>query len=546
MTWKEQLQQAFEISERRKGHKKRRVTPFDVLALTPGDMVFFVPKDTTNDRYGQRAKVIRPARKDVQNPTVRLEFSDGMQRSVQARLVRRDAPKAVEEARKLPSWPRLVKPLREVLQAMPAPAVEYDATPEQARKQRSRHMMEALTATVPHEAQQRASQLGGLIKGSIPPESRRDAPQVLLEAACLEAVALELGQAQRGGRGPVRHEPPAPASTTVDTARLDQEQRAMINLIARSIHRRYFLSDRQIEARLTEQEREQAKIHGVLRQIIGLGQREVGSADVKDHRAGKGNELHGLLQDSLTAAYQKALEACQQLHAGNVQNAVTLAAQVQEHRATYLVADAELERHRRKLHTGRYFHGDILSVRVEHVEHDDEGNFQAYLGMTQYYARVVFIYAEDGITLTVANAAELEALTGVRVGAQGWASLCRWVEDMSERAGGRKQGRRQDDDEYLIYRDDRGSLVLRDGLDTGLVLALDCIRRALLVGMQGQKILKGELPERTPDEGLHDGFPNQQHSQELGQKPGHLHGRRERSSLHPLHLFRDLPLPSSD
>lgn len=49
MTWKEQLQQAFEISERRKGQKKRRVTPFDVLALTSSDTVFFVPKDTTND-----------------------------------------------------------------------------------------------------------------------------------------------------------------------------------------------------------------------------------------------------------------------------------------------------------------------------------------------------------------------------------------------------------------------------------------------------------------------------------------------------------------
>lgn len=299
MTWKEQLQQAFEINERRQGQKKRRVTPFDVLALTPGDTVFFVPKDTTNDRYGQRAKVIRPARKDVQNPTVRLEFSDGMQRSVQARLVRRDAPKAVEpaylqEARKLPSWPRLVTDVRH-----PAATERPDATTDQA-------------------AQHRARQMAGMLRASIPENQRSTAAQVLLDAARMDAQAQEARQAQRSGRGPVRHEPPAPASTTVDTARLDQEQRAMINLIARSIHRRYFLSDRQIEAHLTEQEREQAKIHGVLRQIIGLGQREVGSADVKDHRAGKGNELHGLLQDSLTAAYPKALEACQQLHAGNI------------------------------------------------------------------------------------------------------------------------------------------------------------------------------------------------------------------------------------
>lgn len=487
MTWKEQLQQAFEISERRKGHKKRRVTPFDVLALTPGDTVFFVPKETTNDRYGQRAKVIRPARKDVQNPTVRLEFSDGMQRSVQARLVRRDAPKAVEpaylqEARKLPSWSRLVNELRIVADS------------------------EGVEFTPPQTAEQRARQMAGMLKASIPEQERPAAVRVLLDAARMDAQAQEARQAQRGGRGPVKHEKPREATSTSDPARLDQEQRAMINLIARSIHRRYFLSDRQIEARLTPLEREQAKVHGVLRQIIGLGQKEVGSADVKEHSGGKGSELHGLLQDSLTAAYQKALEACQQLHAGNVQNAVTLAAQVQEHRATYLVADAELERHRRKLHTGRYFHGDILSVRVEHVEHDDEGNFQAYLGMTQYYARVVFIYAEDGITLTVANAAELEALTGVRVGAQGWASLCRWVEDMSERAGGRKQGRRQDNDSHLIYQNRDTYLELRPSLTSfpDMPKALDCIRRALLVDLHLKDIQETEIPSTSPPAGFHE------------------------------------------
>lgn len=519
MNWKENLDRAFRDVERQQASvKARRHTPFDVLALTPGDTVFFVPKDTTNDRYGQRAKVVRAARKDVQNPTVRLEFRDGTERTVQARLVRRDAPPSVEpvylqEARKFPSWKRLLKELHDILASIPLlDAVLLNET----KSQRARRFMSELMVSLTPAAQQRASQLAGMLKVSIPDGARREAPQVIMAAACAEVVREVMSQAQRGGRGPVRHEAPASASTTVDTTRLDQEQRAMINLIAKCIHRRYFLSDKQIEARLTEQEREQARVHGVLRQIIGLGQREVGSADVKDHRAGKGNELHGLLHDHLTAAYQKALEACQQLHAGNLGSAQELARQVQEHRATYLVADAELERHRRKHHTGRYFHGDILSVRVEHIEHDDEGNFQAYLGMTQYYARVVFIYAEDGITLTVANAAELEALTGVRVGTRqpssdrleapsgGWAALCHWVQDMSERAGGRKQGRRQEDDEHLIYRDDRGSLVLRDSLDAGLVLALDCIRRALLVGMRRQDILKSEIPEGAPDEGEHE------------------------------------------
>lgn len=486
MNWKTNLQQAFDTVQRQQARKKKPHTPWDTLHLTTGDQVYFVPRDTTNDRYGHRATVIRPARNDVQNPTVRLEFSDGTQRTVQAKLVRRDAPKPVEpaylqEARKLPSWSRLVNDVRH-----PVVTQRPNATTDQA-------------------AQQRARQMAGMLRASIPEDARPVAAQVLLDAARTDAQAQDARQAQRGGRGPVKRDPLTPPSTTVDTARLDQEQRAMINLIAKSIHRRYFLSDKQIEAQLNEHEREQAKVQSVLRQIIGIGQQEVGSADVKDHSAGKGNELHGLLHDHLTAAYQKALEACQQLHAGNTQNAMTLAAQVQAHRATYLAADAELEKHRRKHHTGRYFHGDILSVRQEHIETDENGEFIAYEGMTQYYARVVFIYHDDGHTLTVANAAELESLTGMQVGPTGWASLCRWIEDHAERAGGRKQGRRQDDDAHLIYRNHHNHLELRSGLRKypDMTEALDCIRRALQKGMHAQGIRQSELPAGAPFSGYH-------------------------------------------
>lgn len=473
--------------ERQKSRQKRKITPFNILALTPGDAVFFVPPRTTHPRYGQRATVVRAARQDVQSPSVRLQFSDGKQQTVKADQVRRVAPPAVDpaylqEARRLPSWSRLVAQVREAQQQEP------DSPQAAAHAQ---------------AAEQRARQMAGMLRAIIPAEVQPQAPQLLLNAARVEAEQQQQRQAQRSGRGPVRHQLPAPVTTLVDSAQLDQEARALINLIAKSIHRRYFLSDKQIEQRRSDEDREKARIHGVLRQIISLGQQEVGAADIKDHSSGKGSELHGQLQDHLTAAYQKGLEVCQMLSAGRVEAAQVLAAQVQGHRAAYLVANAELEKHRRKHHTGRYFHGDILSVRVEHVLTGENGEFLGYEGMTQYYARVVFIWDEDGVTLTVANAAELEAVTGVHIGAAGWAALCRWVQDMSERAGGRKQGRRQDDDDHLIYRDDRGYLVARKGTPQELVLALDCIRRALVVGMAGQGIWGSELPEGAPGEGRH-------------------------------------------
>lgn len=530
MNWKANLQQAFEKVQRQQGRKKTRHTPWDALHLASGDSVFFVPRDTTNDHYGHRATVVRPARSDVQNPTVRLRFQDGTERTVQARLVRRDAPPTVEpaylqEARKLPSWKRLVTQLQGVLGTLNLKQRSDEGDREYAWRR-----AEELKAKIPPEAEQRARQMAGMLKASIPEKERPVAAQVLLDAARLDAQAQDARQAQRGGRGPVRHEKPREAISTIDPARLDQEQRAMINLIAKSIHRRYFLSDRQIErGQLTLDDQattlrryddpssavreelrpinpnERREIQTHLRRIIGLGQDETGSTDTPNKRGSKGNEVQGVLHDNLTAAYQKALEACQWLTAGRTDLAQTLAAQVQQHRLTAQAANAELERHRVKHHTGRYFHGDILSVRQEHIETDENGEFLAYEGMTQYYARVVFIYHADGHTLIVANATELESLTGMQVGPPGWASLCRWVQDMSDRAGGRKQGRRQDDDETLIYRDNEGILRQRDGLDQypDLITALDCIRRALHLGMHTQGIHQTELPEHAPDEGFH-------------------------------------------
>ncbi len=502
--WKARLEAVWAAEERRKGQARKKLLSGAVLSLTAGDSVFFVPPKTTHARYGQRAKVVRGPRSDVQSPTVRVEFVDGETATVQARYLRRTPadpvdPAYLQEARRLPSWKRLVTQL---------------ATPQPD----------------PQAAEQRARQMAGMVGRSASREERGQMARVLLEAAAAEAVYQQAKQPGRGGRGPVRHEPPKPATATTDPARLDQEQRAMINLIAKSIHRRYFLSDRQIEKGLTSPEsgftvlrryddptqavreevlavapEEERAIQRDLRRIIGLGQQEAGSTEANNKRGSRGNELHGLIHDHLTAAYQKALEACQWLSAGRVDLAQTLAAQVQEHRLMVQAADAELEKSRVKHHTGRYFHGDILSVRKEHVLLGENGEFLGYEGMTQYYARVVFVYDEDGHTLIVANAPELESLTGLKVGPQGWASLCCWVQDMSERAGGRKQGRRQDDDERLIYRENEGALRLREGLQQygDLLLALDCIRAALFKSPLEKDILGSDIPLNHPAEGHH-------------------------------------------
>ena len=74
--------------------------------------------------------------------------------------------------------------------------------------------------------------------------------------------------------------------------RLDQDQRAMVNNIARCIHRRYFLSDKELRD-LSDAEREQAKIHGTLSTFIRKAQSEAGLVTVKDSSSGRGSGWSG-------------------------------------------------------------------------------------------------------------------------------------------------------------------------------------------------------------------------------------------------------------
>lgn len=443
--------------------------PHALLNLKVDETVYYLPP-TTRPHSGSRATVRRAPRPDVKTPSVRLELPDGTLLSAPLGHVRRTSPKAdtpafLTDARSRPAWTRLVTALRGEM----SPAQQQDG-------------------------EARARQLAGMVapKGS-EKAAKLDIARVLLEAAQAEAQTAAQPPG-RGGRGQPKAQPLAPPTIDTDVTRLDQEQRAMINTIAKCIHRRYFLSDRGVRD-LSEAEREAAGVRGVLGQLIDLGLRDVGGAAVDSRSALKPSELHALAQDTLTRAYPLALEACQMLLSGKADHAFTLATQVQELRLTSLVAQRELDRTRAQRHTGRYFHGDVLSVREEH----EDG------GMTQYYARLTIVYGEDGHSVVVANAAEIESLTGLRVGTQGWASLCRWIEDMSDRAGGRKQGRRQADDERMIYQEHDSYLELRPTLSKypNLLRAFSAIRTALFRNDFATEANRLEIPPDHPSAGYH-------------------------------------------
>lgn len=468
-TWKRTLREASEADARREQQPRRAYHAPSLLSLQLGDTVWYTPKHMDAAYAGQQATVRRGPRKDVLNASVRVEFSDGQQRTLRLNLVSRAAPRTdaaplIDEARRLPSWKRLLALL--------------DHPEEEARQQ----------------AEDRARQIAGMVTTRAQRKFTGDLAARLLDAARADVAAAASKQGGRGGRGPVTPTHLPVPTDDLANLRLDQEQRAMVNNIAKCIHRRYFLSDAEIRD-LTEQEREQERVQGLMGVFIRRAQGDAGLVPVKDSGKGKGSALHAQLHDSLAEAYPLALEACQMLVAGKQEHALTLALDVRQRLLAHVAANTELDRARRKHHTGRYFHGDVLSVREEH----EDGS------MTQSYARLTIVYGEDGHSLVVANAAELESLTGTRAGIQAWTSLCRWIEDMSDRAGGHKQGRRQDDDEHLLYRDDRDTLVLRDSVERypSILRAFECIRRALMMPERTKDILRSEIPDTHPAPGHH-------------------------------------------
>lgn len=468
--------------------KARRLKPLQV-----GEIFLYQPRDPALP--GEPVTVVRAPRLDVQNPSVRIRFQDGSEQTVAPQRLKalppgpkhtvarplppEQDPPLVQDARARPAWKRILALLDQLHGA------DSSGQPREALDDAVRH---------------RSAQLAGMIspRGASREEKAALAAQLRTYAE-LDAARRRAAVPGRTGKPLLKAEPlPAP---TVDAPEwLDQQQRRMLNAVAKSIHLRYFISDRD--------QRETVRVPRHVRQAIrDAGRSEDRSIEQPDAKAPRGSELHRQAADTYREMVATALDVCQLLAAGKDREARALLEQQQRHRVTYALAQRQIEALRPQLHTGRFFHGDILSVREEHAEYDEDGTFVCYHGMTQYYTRLTVIYDQDGHSLTIANAQELESRTATRAGDDAWRDLCRWMEDMSERREGKRQGRRQDDDGTLIYRDDDGHLRLRESVQQRyprLVAALEVIRRSLEPA--ASDVEDAEIPggEQHPARGYHE------------------------------------------
>jgi hypothetical protein len=278
----------------------------------------------------------------------------------------------------------------------------------------------------------------------------------------------------RSGQALVYPETPPEPSTPQALHRITQEARAEINRLAQAIHRRHFVAAPRAER--------------------FSGYAATPSQPRADASAGE-------ISEQFLGSYSDALEACRMLSAGRWEEAGHYAQQALVRQARYRNASKTLEQTRTRLSTGRFFHGELLSIRHHHPCDDP----RMHAAFEQWYVRLVLIWAEDGVTLTVANAQQLEGESGIIVGPDGWSDLVRWISDLTEIEDGKRRGRRLDDDRDLIYlwRDDREEFELRRRLHAtypGLPRAFECLRRSMhaLLALD-----RGELPEDRPDIGYH-------------------------------------------
>ncbi|MCD0156272.1 hypothetical protein [Deinococcus sp. 6GRE01] len=309
--------------------------------------------------------------------------------------------------------------------------------------------------------------------------------------------------ARRHASRPARStQPPGAPSLTPDD--LEQHARHLHNAIARSIHLRYFLSD-------ANPRPDQHRVNGSVRRAIrDAGRSEGLSTEQPAPRNPRPSELHRQAADAYQAATHTSLEICNLLLTGQTEQAHVLLETHRRHRHEYQTATQAIAALRPQLHTGRYFHGDILSVRDEHLDRNEQGEVIAYHGMTQYYTRLTITYADNGHNLTIANATELQTHTGIHTDPRAWTDLCRWIQDTSDRHAGKGQGRRQDDDDHLIHRTHEGRLILRPTIQSNyphLLQALEAIRLSLPA--QLNDVHDTEIPDRHPARGYHPPKPQE-------------------------------------
>jgi hypothetical protein len=444
--------------------------------------------------------VVRGPNLEVEHPSIRVKFADGVERTVppghlwligETPEALPQEPVPLTDARRRPSWTRLV-------QLIVAAFDEHETTEaDRPDAFETGAIRAALPGPELREAEQRARQLTGMVLPRSAPDWK-EMLAVIFEAAIQEAKASREKRPGRDGHAPLPPERYSRPSTRANTERLDQEARALINIIATCITRRYFLSDAEVRPQLEQRKRQQA---AAIRALIRGSEEEVGGG-YEERRQPRGHPVQQFARESYLGAYREFVAAGMALLDGKPEDALLYAAEGKRHRENYLVANSLLEKDQPEVMSGRWTHGEYLSVR----EYDERGGFE------QWYVRVVFVYADDAITLTVANPLQLENLGGVEVGDDGWRDLCRWVLDNSPE-GGKQQGRPRGDDRTLIYRersdgDERedASYRLRNGLTNlypGLVRALDCIRRAMMRNLPELNPQEGELPEGNPEAGYH-------------------------------------------
>ncbi len=444
--------------------------------------------------------VVRAPNLEAEHPTIRVRFADGLERSVppgQLWLIgeRPEAlpqePVPLADARRRPSWKRLVQLVVFALDEQEAAEANRPDT----------FLEEDWQPPVPElelrEAEHRARILTGMVLSRSAPDWE-EMVTTILDAAIAEAKVSREKRPGRAGHVSLPPDQYTRPTGRPDTDRLDQQAREQINIIATCITRRYFLSDVERGPKLEQRARQQA---AAIRALIRGSEEEVGGG-YEERRQPKGDPIQQFARESFLGAYREFVAAGMALLDGETEDALLYAAEGRRHRMNYLTATSLLERDQPEVMTGRWTHGEYLSVR----QYDEKGGYQ------QWYVRVIFVYKDDAITLTVANPLQLENLGGVDVGEDGWRDLCRWVLDNSPE-GGWQQGRPQGDDRTLIYReradgDERedASYRLRDGLTSrypGLVRALDCIRRAMLRDLPELNPDEGELPSGKPEAGYH-------------------------------------------
>lgn len=480
--------------------KARRLTP-----MQPGEAFLYQPSKAGVPHAGETVTVVRAPRLDVQNASVRVRFEDGTEATVPPQRLKRlppgekytvplppppdQDPPLVQDARARPAWKRLLGLIQQLEDA------ERTGQPREPLEEAVRH---------------RAAQLAGMISPRGTPADERSLLATQLRVyAGLDAARSRAAKPGRNGR-PLPPERPLPAPTQDAPEWLDQQQRKMLNAIARSIHLRYFISDRDTHRTV----RVPAHVRRAIREAGRSEDRSIEQPQAKPPRA---SEVHRAAADGYREMVGAALEVCQLLAAGKDREARALLDRQQAHRVTYALAQRQAEALRPAHHTGRYFHGDILSVRDEHAEYDEEGTFVRYHGMTQYYTRLTVIYDADGYSVTVANAHELESRTATHAGEAAWRDLCRWIEDTSDRREGKRQGRRQDDDAHLVYRDNDGHLRLRESIQQlypRLPAALEVIRRALEPALSDVDMNDIPGDEKHPERGYH---PYERHAESRNQ-----------------------------